>query len=139
MVLADFTIGVDLEPPRDVRVVVYDSVKGLRMAASRWDGSRGNFSDTLGVCHSFVGGPVVNGEHLVEPLCAIVRLAEPNLGVGIISHEMAHAAVWIRELSEGAELRPLRTGDDEEFCWLLGELVRKAINGMDAAGVYDRG
>lgn len=143
MVLADFTVAVDAPQPREVRVVVYDSVKGLRIAASRYDNRnrprrhrlRGNYAHTLGVCHRFEWRNAETDES--RPLCAIVRLAEPNLGVGIVSHEIAHAAVWIRELSQGPEPTPLTCENDEEFCWLLGELVRQAINGMNAAGVYD--
>jgi hypothetical protein len=55
MVLADFSITVEFEVPREVRVVVYDSEKGLRIAASRFDNitksrrrkQRGQFRDTL--------------------------------------------------------------------------------------------
>jgi hypothetical protein len=35
--LADFTINVEFEQPREVRVVVYDSVKGLRIAATKYE------------------------------------------------------------------------------------------------------
>jgi hypothetical protein len=138
-VLADFEITVELEPPRSVRVVVYDSEKGLRIAASRYANigvrkrrrKRNQFAETLGICHRFEWQGS-NGEH--RPLCAIVRLAYPNLGVGITSHEMAHAAVWIRELN--GDLDPLTCANDEPFAWLLGELVRQTINTMKEKGVY---
>ena len=38
MILADFIVSVE-DPRRDVRVIVYDSVKGLRIAASRYTNS----------------------------------------------------------------------------------------------------
>lgn len=138
VVLADFTIRVKYEVPRDVRVIVYDSPKGLRIAATRYDNrtksqkrkSRGEYSRTLGVCHrfEFLGD---KGESL--PLCAIVRLAEPNLGVGIVSHEMAHAALWVYELAED---KPLVCDNDEPFAWILGELVRQSVTQLYERGIY---
>lgn len=140
-VLADFEINVELEPPRAVRVVIYDNLKGLRIAASRYENHgmrknrrrRGKYAETLGICHRFEWQ---SSEGEKRPLCAIVRLANPNLGVGIISHEMTHAAVWIRELN--GDLDPLTCANDEPFAWLLGELVRQTINMMNEKQVYER-
>lgn len=140
MVLADFEINIELDPPRAVRVVVYDNVRGLRIAATRYDNitrrksrrKHGRFSDTLGICHRFERHRP-NGTPY--PQCAIVRLAKPEIGVGIISHEMAHAAIWIWGLVKGD--KPLTCANDELFAWILGELVRQTINVMDERGVYD--
>lgn len=137
-VLADFSVLIEGWPEarpvdREVRVVVYDSLKGLRIAAGR-HGEAGTHGETLGICHRFAVY-ADNDSWPLQPLCAIVRLAEPHLGVGIISHEMTHAAVWIRELAEGET--PLTCRNDEEFCWLVGELVRQTVNGMNASGVYE--
>lgn len=142
MPLADFTINVEFEtePSRAVRVVVYDNVKSLRSAATRYDNrtrsrrrkQRGLHPHTLGICHRFED----RDKHgVTKPLCAIVRLAEPNLGVGIISHELAHATVWIRELNAGEA--PLTADNDEPFAWLLGDLVRQTVNAMNERGVFD--
>lgn len=139
MPLADFTIALNTEPERAVRVVVYRTVGALRAAAARHDNRtkrrklRGSYKDTLGVCHRFEWE---DQDGNTIPLCAIVRLAEPNLGVGIVSHEMAHAAVWINELDTEGNQAPLAADNDEPFCWLLGELVRQAVNGMTERGVY---
>lgn len=138
MVLADFDINVEFEEPRAVRVIVYDSVKGLRIAATRYENrtkskrqkTRGDFAETLGLCHRF---EVFDKAGNRRPECAIVRLAEPNLGVGIISHELCHAAVWMRELTVGE--KPLTADDDEQFAWVLGELVRQVIVTMTKCGV----
>lgn len=143
MPLADFTITVEFDQPRAVRVIVYDSIKALRGAATRYDNDkarrsrrrRGRHADTLGVCHRFEERIIDGDQDESQALCAIVRLAEPNLGVGLISHEMAHAAVWMRELSEGK--KPLTCANDETFCWTLGELVRQTINTMTERGVYE--
>jgi len=140
LILADFIITLKFEIPREVRVVVYDHVKGLRIAASRYDNRprprrrrlRGTYSDTLGICHRF---ETLDDEGQPQPLCAIVRLARPNLGVGIITHELAHAAVWVWELTEKG--KPLTCDNDEPFAWMLGELVRQTINAMNERGVYD--
>ena len=139
MVLANFTIRVHYEVPRDVQVIVYDNVKGLRMAATRYDNrtkrtgkrQRGSYERTLGVCHRF---ELLGDKGQSMPLCAIVRLAEPNLGMGIVSHEMAHAALWVHELAED---KPLVCDDDEQFAWVLGELVRQTVNKMTEHGIYE--
>lgn len=141
MTLADFEITVWLEPPRAVRVVVYDSLKGLRIAATRYDNItrskkkrlRNANSDALGICHRFEW---FNEHDESQPVCAIVRLAKPHVGVGVLSHELAHATVWIRELNE-PDAPPLTCENDEEFCWILGELVRQAASVMIGLGVYD--
>lgn len=141
MILADFTITVELETPRSVRVVVYETVKGLRSAATRYENRTRStrrkkqrlYVDTLGVCHRFelLGK---TGESLAP--CGIVRLAEPHLGVGMVSHELAHAALWIHELRDDVP-RPLVCDNDEPFVWVLGELVRQTINALYARGVYE--
>ncbi len=140
MTLADFTIRIESEIPREVRVIVYNNVKGLRIAASRYSNrtkskrkkKQGRFSNTLGICHRFER---VDVDGIVHPQCAVVRLAKPYIGVGVISHEMAHAAVWIHELNEGTTT--ISCSDDESFAWNLGELVRQTINAMHDRGVFD--
>jgi hypothetical protein len=105
-------------------------VTALRAAATRYDKARikaFDHSETLGICHRF--------ETIDEPLCAIVRLAPPNIGAGIVSHEMAHAAVWIHEL-EGQSDTSLNSDNDERFCWILGELVRHTVTKLYEHGVY---
>lgn len=140
MVLADFTITVEFETtPREVRVVVYDDPKGLRIAATKYENlgvrkqrrRRGRYADTLGICHRFERIARDGSPH---PECAIVRLAKPNLGAGILSHELAHAAVWMRELNQDTE--PLTCANDETFAWVLGELVRQTTVMLYEKGVY---
>lgn len=145
MPLADFTISIEYGVPRQVRVIVYDNVKGLRQAATRYDNvtrsrrkqQRSTFKDTVGICHRFEDRIFddQSKEEKSSPLCAIVRLAKPHVGVGVVSHELAHAAVWLRELTNSVEL--LVCQNDEEFCWILGELVRQTINAMNEYGIFD--
>lgn len=123
--LADFIIQIHSEPPREVRVVVHKDLRAMRSAATQYDRRSGrpntSHKDTLGVCHRFVSENAVTGQK--QPLVAIVRLAPPNMGAGLVAHEMAHAAVWLWELAQGD--RKLDCGNDEPFCWILGELVRQ--------------
>jgi hypothetical protein len=134
--LADFTILIEHEAlgqDREVRVIVYRTVAAMRAAATRYDnrtGHRGANADTLGICHRFERVSTDTDES--DSLVAIVRLALPHVGVGMISHELAHAAVWLLELAG----RPIVTDDDEPFCWILGELVRQTVNAMNDRGVF---
>jgi hypothetical protein len=130
-----FTIRIESDPAREVQVRVYETVGTFRAAAKRYDAQhsgRMDYSDSLGVCHRFER---YDDEGNRDPLCAIVRLAKPHIGVGVMSHEMAHAAVWIHELDTGGE--PLRTDNDESFCWVLGELVRQTTARLIEDGSYE--
>lgn len=130
--LADFVITIHDDTERSIRVVIHESTRALRSAATRYDRASGNPDSahaniTLGLCHRF---------HMEkDPLCAIVRLAPPHIGVGVVSHEMAHAAVWIHEL-DNPRKTPLDNSNDESFCWNLGELVRQTVKKMYEAGIY---
>ena len=141
MPLADFKIATHVRgQPFEVQVIVYGSLSALRSAATQYDNAqvspkkrtRGDNADLCGVCHRF-GNFDRDGN--LKPLCAIVRYADPYIGVGVISHEMCHAAVWIRELS--GEEEPLECANDETLCSVLGELVRQTINGMNERGLFD--
>lgn len=129
--LADFTITIHTDPERSVRVVVHPTVRALRAAATRMDrvyGVEYNTGDDkpVGLCHRFEG----RGDDLV----ALVRLAPPHIGVGVLSHELAHAAVWVHELNSGG--KPLVPENDEFFCWVLGELVSKTVTKLYEHEVY---
>jgi hypothetical protein len=140
VILADFVIGVEYEVPREVRVIVYDNLKGLRSAATQYDNvtrskrrrKHGQYAETLGICHRFEWMDPKTDES--KPLCAIVRLAKPHIGAGIVCHELTHAAVWIRQLNEGEA--PLLSDHDEPFVWLVGQLMSLAVDAMYERGVY---
>lgn len=122
--LADFFINIhEARKPLIVQVKVHDNVAALRGAATKHAKRGGrkkepNFSETLGVCHRF---------HMMNnPLCAIVRLAPPHIGAGMVAHEMGHAAVWLWEIHNKFDKKvALECSNDEWFCWVLGELVRQ--------------
>ena len=136
--LADFTITInDARKPMAVRVVIHDSVAALRSAATKYDNiakakhkkQRGQHASTMGICHRF---------HMMnDPLVAIVRFAPPQLGAGIVAHELGHAAVWLWEIQHTFSKKvPITCENDEWFCWVLGELVSKAVDKMYEKGVY---
>jgi len=133
--LADFIVTIhNARKPLAVQIKVHENVKTLRKAGTRHArkmglGSDADFSSTLGLCHRF--------HTKGQPLCSIVRLAPPHLGVGIISHELAHVAVWMREIENKFEEKPLSCSDDEWFCWVLGELVGVTVNKLYEYGLYD--
>ena len=128
--ITDFTIHVEYgDMHRVIDVLVYPSPEELQQAVAEYHGYEDPDDDhTLGVCHRF---ETIQPDGTSDPLCAIVRLCEPHLGVGMIAHEFAHAAVWLWELEHDT---PLETDNDEEFCWVLGSLVKDCVNTL-----YDRG
>jgi hypothetical protein len=137
--LANFTITLEYEgrPKRAVEVVIHNNVQALRAAIRQHDrswGKPGNAKGVLGVCHRFEAWPEGTPEK-IETVCALVRLAPPNIGIGLVSHELAHAAVWIRTLNEGNECA-LTCENDEEFCWILGELVRQTVAKLYEHNLY---
>lgn len=143
--LADFVITIhrDDRPDRAVRVVVHDNVAALRSAVTQFGGKHGSGKaedGLLGVCHRFhnqkVQGRGKNRKWGPDPLVALVRLAPPDIGIGIVSHELAHAAVWIQEIDDNFKDTPLVCQNDEDFCWNLGELVRQTVNKLYEKGIY---
>lgn len=139
--LADFTIHIhDSRKPLAVQVKVHESTAALRSAITQYDkanhprrkGSKPRPTAAeegiLGVCHRFHWDS--------NPVCAIVRLAPPHIGIGVVSHELAHAAVWIREIEESFDAPALTSDNDERFCWILGELVRHTVDKMYEKGIY---
>lgn len=131
--LADFEITIHGEQERTVRVIVHNTTRALRAAATRMDRIYGldtsDNSNTLGICHRF--------ERRYSPddsLCAVVRVAPPHVGIGVLAHELAHAAVWINQLNQGEV--PLTDENDEPFCWVLGELIRQSVLKMYEHGVW---
>lgn len=142
MPLADFTVTVraeEDETPWQVRVVVHKSVRALRSAVTQYDSGR-NVKDPegggkpVGVCHRFHYSNPKTG--WVSPLVALVRLAPPYLGGGVVAHELCHAVTWIREIEQDFKPAPMLSDNDERFCWLLGELVSVTTTALYASGVY---
>lgn len=132
--LADFTINIhEARKPLTVQVKIHDSVAALRMASKKHaiarDDKDDDFSETLGICHRF---------HMMnDPLVALVRLAPPHIGAGMVAHEMGHAAVWLWEIqNKFSRKEPLHCANDEWFCWVLGELVRQTTIQLIERKIY---
>jgi hypothetical protein len=147
-VLAKFDIVIhrDDRPNRAVRVIVHDNVHALRSAVTQYVRTHNSpvvnaaEDNVLGVCHRFhtqnYKGRGKNRRSTQDPLCAIVRLAPPDIGIGIVTHELAHAAVWIQEIDDNFRDTPLVCQNDEDFCWNLGELVRQTVNQLYLKGIW---
>jgi hypothetical protein len=139
--LADFVITIhrDDRPDRAVQVKVHKDALYLRSAVTQRGRLHGNRKkkapaadkDLLGVCERFQT-IMRNGE--TAPLCAIVRFAPPDIGIGIVTHELAHAAVHIWNLDHPGEI--LDDENDEDFCWNLGDLVRQTVNKLYEKEIY---
>lgn len=123
-----------------VRVIVYENVRALRSAATQHDNlywnrpvrgkpKYGEFKDTLGICHRHHWDG--------DSVYAIVRVAPPNIGIGIISHELAHAAIWLWAIENKFDEKALTCENDEWFCWVLGELVRETVNKFYEIGIWE--
>ena len=123
-----------------VRVVVHESTRALRSAITQYDKlnaprKKGKRLPTaaeegiLGVCHRFHWDG--------DPVCALVRLAPPHIGSGIVSHELTHAAVWLWEIEHKFEDVPITCQNDEWFAWVLGELVSKTVDKLYEHKLYD--
>jgi hypothetical protein len=134
--IADFEITVhDVSKPMSVRVVVHDNLRAMRSAVTQSDNrrrykkSKDENNDYLAICQRM---------HMSDSsLYSIVRFAPPNIGAGIVAHEMAHAAVWLWHIKTQFKDVPLDCENDEWFAWVLGELVRRTTNMFYEKGVYE--
>lgn len=102
-----------------IRVVVYDTQEELQAATRSWDAA--------GLCERYhkvdtSGRKILNGRQV-----ATIHLSREQLGAGVIAHEAAHATTYIWELIHTA---PIRSENDESFCWTLGDIVRRIYNGL---------
>lgn len=135
---ADFTITVhDVDKPLGVRVVVHDTLRAMRSAVTQQDNywfggkNRSDHKDYLAICQRYN----LQGSDVYST----VRFAPPHVGGGIVAHEMAHAAVWLWAIkNKFDEDVPLRCDNDEWFCWILGELVRRTNQMFFKRGIYKR-
>lgn len=144
--LADFTITIhDVDKPMAVRVVVHDNLRALRSAVTQQDRvltSRkkrkpNQYKNTLGICQRFHIQDYRKGKDGVEASTyAIVRLAPPYVGAGMVAHELTHAAVWLWQIKHQFKDVLLTCENDEWFAWVLGELVRRTTNKLFEKGVY---
>jgi len=111
-------------------VVIFDTAANLRAYLLSRDCRGGRFAKgtrALGACRALVtlsarGGwrPNPRGSRGIVVLCLSA------CGVGVVSHELTHAAHYELASHQGRE--PLRLKDDERLAYLQGELVHRFWN-----------
>ena len=117
--------------PREVDVLVYDELRHLRAAATRftnqWENPHGeDFSRTLAVVHGFRNIKVeADGSETEGDLAAIIRFPRVGLTTLVIAHEVMHAvaALYGFDHVEDTDLasQHLHSGN-EDIAELYGEL-----------------
>jgi hypothetical protein len=76
----------------------------------------------------------VSGRERTQPELGEMLFAKRWLGSEVLSHESTHAALgWARRagVNPGANDLP-RRGDEERFCYALGQTIRQLVNGLHA-------
>jgi len=132
--MIEFTVTPHkIKQRRTVKVYIYDTVADLRRAANKYDlktklHGADYHNDTLGVTHRFERINVDTDES--HPNVAIIRLAATHLTTRIISHEAAHASVWIYQLdvSEQPPSPDVSIDDEEHFCHLVSDITSAIVD-----------
>ena len=71
-------------------------------------------------CFLGMGSIERDGEKFVPVMFGEIHLVLNKFGVGVVTHEITHCVLnWIREWE---------VEDDEEICWIMGEMSRKFWN-----------
>ena len=105
-----------------VRVLVYPTLEEMRAAGTRFSGN--DFSDTTGMCQAYCDADQV----ITLP---VVRLAQGQLGVNIVSHEVHHAATALygASLHRSGELADLSNAN-EPFAHLYSDLLTRLVDAL---------
>jgi hypothetical protein len=125
--LTAFTVRLSTESG-SVRIFVWRTLADLRSHA-RNETSMTHTGRIYGYCHAY--------DHFYKsgrraPDFAEVHLAAKCLGVAVLSHELAHAALaWARRtkidsLSADTE-NPAVSDAEERFCYVLGDLMALVV------------
>lgn len=132
---------------RFVRVTVYDTVQELRLAADRYCKRvgtyvPGEFDQAHGITHSswsIFFGP--DGEEASKDFAAAahIRLHRGALGTGVVTHEVAHAALAIYRQDCLEERGSVHDDMDQEevVCYLIGDLSARIVNCLYRYKFYD--
>lgn len=130
---------------RYVRVSVYSDAPSMRLAALRHSKREGWIRDdeydrAHGVTHIHdvrFYGP--RGEETRSPLAAHIRVYDGALGTGVVTHEIAHAAMAIFNqdcLEDGAVHEGMER--EEILCYLIGDLASRIVNKIYEFGFYGK-
>ena len=114
--------------PRAMIVTVYDTLRGLRCAATKFN-HVGGHSTTFGVTQLW--------SYDDEPtnVVPVVRLCRDYLGSRIVSHEVHHAATAIYGAFIGTS-DPRLTHYNEPFAYLYSDLFAKLVDTLYEMGAY---
>lgn len=124
---------------RAVAIYVYDTEEELYKAASDWNGEPNDWEGTNGLTQSGwldsidEKGEVTSSKHIV-----LIRLMRPHLGSAVVSHECCHAAIriWQAWHKSGLNIEEDDIEKEEEYCYLLSDLVYLVVNKLYAKGYY---
>jgi hypothetical protein len=124
---------------RRVRLVVYDTVKELQVAAHRYNPSTDGFANALAVSQPRVHFTIAeDGSEKRTSNCGTIRFVKGQMGAAIVSHEMVHMALAIyREDFGKASLRNMK--NEETLCHIVSDLADQATNKFWKAGLYGVG
>lgn len=124
--MRSFTIATDAIGPRRWWIVrIHENVHQLREAAHRhrpWHG-RAHWDECWGCCQP-LGWPNEGYDWPSSGYAGIVRLTSDYLDVGVIAHELVHAAAWTYRMN----VKPRiflgdQVGDrEEQLAYIYGEL-----------------
>lgn len=118
---------------RTFNVRVYDDLKAMRRDAANWTkrvrGESEDFGGALGVTHRNERLTVSEGKDDVShDLVGMIRIHRSALRTGIITHEVAHAALWVFELDCGGRPTTENHEQEEVFCHIVGSLTAKFVH-----------
>jgi hypothetical protein len=125
--LAAFTVKLSTESG-SIRIFVWRTLKDLRSHA-RNETSMTHTGRIYGYCHTY-DRFYKSGRRAAD--FAEVHLAAKYLGVSVLSHELAHAALaWaqrtkIDDLIADTE-NPAVSDAEERFCYVLGDLMAEVV------------
>lgn len=115
--------------PRAALVTVYDTLRGLRCAATKFNHA-GDNSETMGVTQLWAYDDDPTN---VVP---VIRLCRGHLGSRIVSHEVHHAATAIYGAFTQAD-DPGLTHYNEPFAYLYSDLFAGLVDRLYEIGAYD--
>lgn len=125
---------------RTAQVRVYETAEELRAAGRRyWARASpdlvGDVTDgTVGLSQSFERLTYeTDGRVVRHPEVGFIRLCRPHSGGGVIAHECTHMALAIFGQDVSGAIGDMET--EEKLCYLVGELVRGVVNGLNRHGV----
>lgn len=123
-----------------VRVYVYDTVEGLRAAATRFSPET-DFSQAAGTAQSYQRIRIdSDGTEATLKSPYIVRLWRERLAAAVVTHELVHIAqqIYGDTLAEGVLAEDVMHAGNEPFAYLVSDLVDGLVDRLYDLGYYDR-